>query len=551
MRRIGGTVSAIALGLALFVVLLNVSTPVASALGELPLVGRGIERLSTLTRTEDGTGKVRSLIWKGATDLILSDPVRALIGWGPEAMYVAYSPHYPAELAHWELRNATPDRSHNVEFDQLVTMGVVGLLAYYFLVGAFFYYAMRLLRRVSTTRDRLMIIAFIAAMVSHFIEIQTGIQIASTWTYFYLIIGMMVVYGFYITNHLRSEAAGESYELRATGIVSDPEPGASSQEPAARSKKASQAVAQPATQPQKRSRASQVQVVRESDTRRPFSDPRKLAIYALVGLMVWTINFGFSLNWLGIPINWPGINSATVRAELLYKVALQYDQEKLWPESISYYRNAIGLQPDQDYYYLFLGRAWLEFAKQVDQERAGTQIVDRAKQSNGNWGDNWNWRVIYNVPLHVPCDASPQEYNSEAQREAERLCRLRQAEWVLSRANKINPLNTDHYANLGRLYLYWGDATGGKDAAKAKLAVENFETATRRSPGNAPALGRACGRLRARRAVRQGDGDVRLLAERGRRHLRSHPLLEGPAIAGARRQRAHRPLQRAAPAYGR
>jgi tetratricopeptide (TPR) repeat protein/O-antigen ligase len=500
MRRLGGTVSAIAAGLAAFVILLNVSTATASALSNLPFVGRGIERLSTLTRTEDGTGKVRTLIWEGATDLILSDPMRTLIGWGPEAMYVAYAPHYPAELAHWELRNATPDRSHNVEFDQLVTMGVVGLLAYYFLVGAFFFYAMRLLRRVSTTRDRLMVIALIAAMVAHFIEIQTGIQIASTWTYFYLIIGMMVAYGYYVTNHLRPEAEVVSSEYRVAATdegAQKPEgrrqKGAENavaatggSQPAARSSKASQAVAQRGAQPARRRQGSQqVQVVRDVETRRPYSAPWKLAIYAVAGLVVWAVNFGLNLTWIGIPINWPGINSATVRADSLYKVGLQYDAEKLWPESISYYRQAIGLQEGQDYYYLFLGRSWLEFAKQVDNERAGSPIVERAKQTNENWGDNWNWRVLYRVPLDVPCEASPQEYASEADREAERLCRLRQGEWVLQKAHQINPLNTDHFANLGRLYLYWADATGGKDPLKSKLAVSNLEAATQRSPGNA------------------------------------------------------------------
>ncbi len=79
------------------------------ALNNLPLVGRSIERLSTLAQTETGTGKVRTLIWKGAADLILSNPARSIIGWGPEAMYVAYNKFYPAELAQVELRNATPD----------------------------------------------------------------------------------------------------------------------------------------------------------------------------------------------------------------------------------------------------------------------------------------------------------------------------------------------------------------------------------------------------------------------------------------------------------
>ena len=498
MTRFGGAASAVALALVVFVGLLNIPGSPLQALGNLPLVGRGIERLSTLARTEDGTGKVRALIWEGATNLILSDPMRALIGWGPEAMYVAYSPFYPAELAQYELRNATPDRSHNVEFDQLVTMGVVGLLAYYFLVGAFFYYSMRLLRRVSTTRDRLLVIALISVMVAHFIEIQTGIQIASTWTYFYLIIGMMVAFGWNITRELRTES-GEAAGYQPS--VSTRTPAASTQKAEGRRERAGGNVPTsqraesrkqkgdaPTRNPQsgERRRGSQaMQAARDYEEQKAFSNPGKLALYVVAGLLVWMVNFGLNLTWIGIPIDWPGVNSATVRADSEYKVGLQYDQARLWPESITLYRRAISLQPGQDYYYLFLGRSWLEFAKQVDQERAGTQIVERAGQSNPGWPDNGNWRVLYNVALDVPCEAASREYDSDAQREAERLCRLRQGEAVLKRAHNLNPLNADHYANLGRLYLYWADATGGKDPSKTKLAVESFEAATERTPGNA------------------------------------------------------------------
>src|SRR5207248_308612 len=67
MARIGGTASAIALAAVIFLGLLNIPGSPLQALGNLPLLGRGFERLSTLTRTEDGTGKVRTLIWQGAT----------------------------------------------------------------------------------------------------------------------------------------------------------------------------------------------------------------------------------------------------------------------------------------------------------------------------------------------------------------------------------------------------------------------------------------------------------------------------------------------------
>jgi tetratricopeptide (TPR) repeat protein len=527
MARLGGSVSAVVLVFALFVVALNIPGSPLKSLSSLPGLGRGIERLSTLTRTEDGTGKVRELIWEGATNLILSDPVRSIIGWGPEAMYVAYSRFYPAELAHWELRNATPDRSHNVEFDQLVTMGLLGLMTYYFLVGAFFYYGLRTLKRATNTRDQLLVIALLSAMAAHFMEIQTGIQIAATWSYFYMLIGMMVAFGFYINGNLRPEYAGAQtvaphQAAQQDGAADDHQsdgadaltPGSTrSAIPATATSSYAAGATQsrapatsvrtggnskgknlpPSPPPVGRGRANQGPTQgrtagQAADARRRqaqmqarssrdgagaawFRNPIFVAVYAVAAIAA------LLLAW--------SVNVSTVRADIRYKQALAYDNAQLWHESINYYSDAIAVQPNQDYYYLFLGRAWLEFAKQVDQERPRTALIQRMEQGNPGWPGDGNWRVLLRVPLNVSCAASPQTYKSDSDRQQERLCRLRQSENVLSRARDLNPRNTDHYANLGRLYLYWADATGAGDTSKTKFAVQNFERATQSTPGNA------------------------------------------------------------------
>jgi tetratricopeptide (TPR) repeat protein len=46
-------------------------------------------------------------------------------------------------------------------------------------------------------------------------------------------------------------------------------------------------------------------------------------------------------------------------------------------------------------------------------------------------------------------------------------------------------MNTDHYANLGRLYSWWGSPDGGRDSTKLGPAVQAYETAHAYSPGNA------------------------------------------------------------------
>jgi hypothetical protein len=111
--------------------------------------GHRIERLATIFEVEEGTGKVRTLIWEGAWELFrphaplvfpdgATDPwnaIRPLVGYGPEAMYVAYNSFYPPELGHYESRNASPDRSHNETFDALVMTGLLGLVVYLFVFG--------------------------------------------------------------------------------------------------------------------------------------------------------------------------------------------------------------------------------------------------------------------------------------------------------------------------------------------------------------------------------------------------------------------------------
>ncbi len=116
-----------------------------------------MKRMTDMFDWERGTGKVRTLIWEGALELIKPhDPLRfpdgspdrfnalrPIVGYGPESMYVAYNRFYPPELGHYESRTASPDRSHNETLDSVVITGALGLLAYLFLFGAFFYWGFR------------------------------------------------------------------------------------------------------------------------------------------------------------------------------------------------------------------------------------------------------------------------------------------------------------------------------------------------------------------------------------------------------------------------
>lgn len=197
--------------------------------------------------------------------------LRPLIGYGPESMYVAYNRFYPSELATIEARNASPDRSHNETFDALVITGWLGLLVWQFLYISVFYYGFRwlgvlrskfdrnlmvglwigvgVLTAVGFTlwrgleyigvalpfgsiaglvlyliyyalfaespdeevqpfaADRLLMVALVAGVLMHYVEIHFGIAIASTRTHFFLYVAAMFVLG-YLLPQLRGVTDG-------------------------------------------------------------------------------------------------------------------------------------------------------------------------------------------------------------------------------------------------------------------------------------------------------------------------------------------------------
>lgn len=181
--------------------------------------------------------------------------LRPLVGYGPESMYVAYNRFYPAELGRYESRSASPDRSHNETLDSLATTGVLGFGAYLFTFLSVFAWGFHWLGLLRTRRDlalylglalffialltfigwrasglylfavgvplgillgsmsyltwqglrapggeaahphALLIMAIVAGLFAHFIEINFGIAIASTRTMFWALSGLLVVSG--------------------------------------------------------------------------------------------------------------------------------------------------------------------------------------------------------------------------------------------------------------------------------------------------------------------------------------------------------------------
>jgi len=658
---------ALGIGGIVFLGVLNLPNTPLEKLRELPYVGP----LGRIFESEGGTGKVRTLIWEGDTQLVpphapiqfpdgTPDPlnlIRPLVGYGPESMYVAYNRFYPPDLAHYESRNASPDRSHNETWDSLVITGVIGLLAYQFLFISFFMYGLRWVGLMPTNRERnifiglwvgmgllgglatialgqpkylgvgiplgiglgivayliifaialydrtqettvpradqILLVGLLAGVLAHYAEIHTGIAIASTRTMFWTFAAMLAVVG--------SQWVSEEVEpAPATATPPSPRPTAPMNIPRHKKRRRPAATLPERPAPTVRPTPSWVSGVMGHalisavilstlfyefiTNAERLSDPVSIiwraltfislqnkASFAVLGmiLLVWALAavmatseaarsgaFKTSSDWpaglglfaalsmgaalvfaLGLALQlsslshiqvaqvedlvgvsdrvtgifgyyyigvflliliaglaliaehkrlpiawsaygWGGLvafvpvllailcinnyNMNPIRADIVYKQADPWDRQGQWDASIAHYKHALELTPQEDFYYLWLGRAFLEKAKTANV--TPTSLFNEQTQLEGI--------LNLNVQQTAALGRTDLLYAARA---------------VLMRARAINPLNTDHSANLARLYRTWADlATDPAQKAKlAQQASESYAEATSLSPHNA------------------------------------------------------------------
>jgi len=186
----------------LLLVLLNLPHTPLEPLRTLPYLSR-LVMIDDLKATT-GTVGVRLLIWQGGIELLRSRPpiglkpdplrsLRPLIGYGPEMMLGIFPAVYPPKLGHIENRNAIADRAHNHLLDLLIMNGALGLLAYLFLIGSFFYHGISLLWRTESSSIQLTLIALLSAVLAHFVETQVGIVLVTTQMLLWLYMALLVV----------------------------------------------------------------------------------------------------------------------------------------------------------------------------------------------------------------------------------------------------------------------------------------------------------------------------------------------------------------------
>jgi tetratricopeptide (TPR) repeat protein len=157
----------------------------------------------------------------------------------------------------------------------------------------------------------------------------------------------------------------------------------------------------------------------------------------LLKAMPSPIRFQPGIHWWPYPLLITGVgvliimaNLNPVKADIYYKQGLAYANSGQWDGSIALFQRALKLAPDQDFYYLFLAGTWVEKAK------AASDITERSAG-------------------------------------------LEEARRALERGREISPLNPDHVSKLGLLYRAWGEMLTDpqEKAEKFDQALEYYRQA--------------------------------------------------------------------------
>ncbi len=431
-----------------FLAVFNTSdAPVFAQLREAPYIGR----MGKLLEVDTGTGLVRRLIWTGddkaggALALIASDPLRAIIGYGPESMFVAYNRFYPPALANIESRGASPDRSHQAYLDELINKGVLGLASYLFVIFSFFALAWRMLRRPLPWETQTLTIGLMAVVTAHLVEGLTGIPVVSTLMTFWLAIALLVVLGGLAGEYLlpgerpaaapASEPSPAEMPQKAGGRASGR--GAAGRAAAAQQGRASGRTASSRRAPQQTSAGS-------------------LALYGLVVVLAFVAAWSFNMD--------------NVYADMQFQQGQSFtDSPQAGVEQqitgASYYIDAIRMEPQQDFYYLNLGRSLM--------------TIVAIEAQGGNIGGTVPPDASVETILRLPDAAAIQQF--VASKSPIEL--MGYAKATLERARELNPLNKDHYANLARMYNFWyQQLSGSKDPALIAQSIDWYAKASAIAP---------------------------------------------------------------------
>ncbi len=191
-----------------------------------------------------------------------------------------------------------------------------------------------------------------------------------------------------------------------------------------------------------------------------------------------------ALSAIVVPVWASFSNLQPIAADIVYKQASPWDQQGAnvlapgtniqgWDVAIEHYRRAIDLARNEDFYYLWFGRALLEKAKSTSNTSADRRFPDDLPYTAIIDANSIYWQRP--TPDALPSASLSREDLLTA------------ARVILEEARVINPLNTDHSANLARMWRQAAEITS--DLALREQRFRNsdreYAVATSLSPNNA------------------------------------------------------------------
>jgi len=138
-----------------------VGTPFTDKLAARPAPAGETQLISTQGGTE--SGDIRKIVWNGALQIWKNHP---LLGTGPETFaysYYWYRPREHNDVSEWDFLY---NKAHNEYLNYAATTGTLGLLAYFFLIGSFFFYTIK--KPVTNTLHPALLSGFSAILIANF-----------------------------------------------------------------------------------------------------------------------------------------------------------------------------------------------------------------------------------------------------------------------------------------------------------------------------------------------------------------------------------------------
>lgn len=150
---------------------------------------------------------IRARYWHSSIDILVKSPqipfshdrlhsLRRYIGYGPETFKVPFQLFFPEGLkSSFTHKSILVDHPHNHYLYIAITMGLLGLAAFLWLLALFFYLCSRYLQRTAHSSHKLLLAAFLAAIIQYLADMLFNPSTICPELMFWLPLSLTMVIG--------------------------------------------------------------------------------------------------------------------------------------------------------------------------------------------------------------------------------------------------------------------------------------------------------------------------------------------------------------------